>query len=319
MSHPYNLVIANPLIDLAGATESLLLSVSPGSRRTYTVALKHFYNWLLSRDLVPARITYQVLGHYQAELLASFARATAATRIAVVRSLFDEHAKLTGAPNPTRGLKPIHVANESPHVALTRSQARDLLRAIDQSTLIGKRNYAIIKLLLHTGLRRSECAALSIGDIRQQEGHFVANIEHGKGDKRRLVKLKGEVLRAIADWLAENEAWNKSERGKVNPRDLSPEAPLFTQIGKGGNLTSARISDKVIERLVKRLARQIAEPRLTPHGLRATFITLAKEGGASLEQRQFAAGHADARTTQRYDRRKLNLDDNAADYIRIDA
>jgi len=56
-----------------------------------------------------------------------------------------------------RGLRSIKVENASPHIALTRAQAATLLLLIDTSTLIGKRNYAIIKLLLHTGLRRSEC------------------------------------------------------------------------------------------------------------------------------------------------------------------
>ena len=84
-------------------------------------------------------------------------------------------------------------------------------------------------------------------------------------------------------------------------------------------VTEERISDKVIERLVKMLAIAADEPCLKPHGLRATFITLALEGGASLHQAQYAAGQADPRTTERYHRRKLNLDDNAADYVRIDA
>ena len=54
-----------------------------------------------------------------------------------------------------------------------------------------------------------------------------------------------------------------------------------------------------------------------PHGLRATFVTLALEGGAPLHLVQRAAGHADPRTTERYWRRKEGLDDNAVDYIRL--
>ena len=57
--------------------------------------------------------------------------------------------------------------------------------------------------------------------------------------------------------------------------------------------------------------------RLTPHVLRATFITLALEGGAALHQVQYAAGHARPETTERYHKRKLNLGDNAVDYVRL--
>jgi integrase len=54
-----------------------------------------------------------------------------------------------------------------------------------------------------------------------------------------------------------------------------------------------------------------------PHALRATFVTLALEGGAALHLVQRAAGHADPRTTERYWRRKDALDDNAVDCIKL--
>ncbi len=73
----------------------------------------------------------------------------------------------------------------------------------------------------------------------------------------------------------------------------------------------------MIERAVVKYGKKIGVPDLTPHGLRATFITLALEGGASLTQVQYAVGHSDPRVTERYHKRKLNLDDNAVDYIRI--
>jgi len=57
------------------------------------------------------------------------------------------------------------------------------------------------------------------------------------------------------------------------------------------------------------------EKVLTPHDLRATFITLALEGKAPLQTVQYAALHKDPRMTEHYQRRKVNLDDNAVDYI----
>jgi hypothetical protein len=46
---------------------------------------------------------------------------------------------------------------------------------------------------------------------------------------------------------------------------------------------------------------------------------LALEGGAKLEQVQYTAGYADPRTTERYQKRKTNLDDNVVDYVCIEA
>jgi integrase/recombinase XerD len=54
---------------------------------------------------------------------------------------------------------------------------------------------------------------------------------------------------------------------------------------------------------------------VSPHSLRHTFITLALEAGASLRRVQYAAGHADPRTTERYGRARQNLTDNATDYV----
>ncbi len=73
----------------------------------------------------------------------------------------------------------------------------------------------------------------------------------------------------------------------------------------------------MIERVVLQYAAVASIDDLTPHGLRATFITLALEGGARLEQVQYAARHRNPMTTERYQRRKVNLDDNAVDYIRL--
>ena len=47
----------------------------------------------------------------------------------------------------------------------------------------------------------------------------------------------------------------------------------------------------------------------------AAFATLALEAGASLRRTQYAMGHSDPRTTERYDRARENLADNAADYV----
>ena len=91
---------------------------------------------------------------------------------------------------------------------------------------------------------------------------------------------------------------------------------MFVAFTKGDKPTRAALSTDTIERLVKHYGRA-AGVDVTPHGLRASFVTLALEGGAKLQQVQYAAGHADPRTTERYQKRKLNLDDNAVDYVRI--
>ena len=153
-------------------------------------------------------------------------------------------------------------------------------------------------MLVKTGMRRAELVALNRSDIKIMDGHHVAVIEHGKGDKRRIVKLRVDVYRALDEYL--------QARGKEG------EA-LFISFRRGDHPTNNRMTDKAVELLVKKYAPVGTE--LTPHGLRATCATLALEAEASLHQVQYTLGHADPRTTERYQRRKLNLDNNAVDVL----
>ena len=81
-------------------------------------------------------------------------------------------------------------------------------------------------------------------------------------------------------------------------KDASPEAPLFVGFDCGDHPTAERVSDKLLERLVKLAATTIGM-NLSPHCLHASFITLTSGGRAQLEQVQYAARHADPRTTRR--------------------
>jgi integrase len=85
--------------------------------------------------------------------------------------------------------------------------------------------------------------------------------------------------------------------------------PLFV------TTSGARIDRHVVFRLVRRLAREAGIPgwaRLSPHSLRHAFATSARDEGVPLEDVQDAMGHADPRTTRRYDRDRHNLDRDPA-------
>ena len=73
-----------------------------------------------------------------------------------------------------RGLKAGE--DESLHRTLKREEAKILLDAIDRGTALGKRDYALIMLLLRTGIRRAEAVALTIGDLVMEQDYHVALI-----------------------------------------------------------------------------------------------------------------------------------------------
>lgn len=303
------MVITSPIFettmnDVAG-------QLSDKSRRIYLSDAKHFAAWLTGRGLDLATVQRSDIIEYRRHLGEAYARSTAARMLIVARRLLAEAVLRGDLPaNPAADVKGFKSGdNETPHTALSRIQAREMLAAIDRTRPDGLRDYALIMLLLRTGLRRSEASALDIGDIKKEQGHQVATVRHGKGDKRRKAKLPVDVHRAITEYLA------GTGRGKVGAA-----APLFVRFrsGPGGQArpVEQRLGEKGIEGIVKGRAAVIGV-ELTPHGLRASFVTLALEGGASLHQVQYAAGHADPRTTERYQKRKLNLDDNAVDYLKI--
>lgn len=300
---------------LEATLHALSGQLAASSRRQYQSDAKHFANWLTQHSLTLDKVSRDDIIEYRLHLAESYPVAATASRLLVVAKRLLEEGVKRGvlSANPAADIKGFKTSgdNETTHTALTRLQTKALLEAVDRSTTLGKRDYALLMVLVFTGMRRAECAGLTFGDLRQEQGHHVAVIRHGKGNKRRTVKLPVPVRRAVDEWL--------SALGQTD-NNTSTATPLFLQFRKGDKVDKRLLglSTNAIENIVKHYASLAGlEMHLSPHGLRASFVTLALEGGARLQQVQYAVGHADPRTTERYQRRKLNLDDHASDYLRL--
>jgi integrase len=127
------------------------------------------------------------------------------------------------AHNPAEGTRGFKTGDdESPHRALKREETKALLDAIDRRMSIDKRDYALIMLLLRTGIRRAEAVALTIGDLVMEQGYHAAIIEHGKGNKLSLAKFLVEVRQVIDEYLV-----------AAGREHVVPGAPLFVSFRKG--------------------------------------------------------------------------------------
>lgn len=282
--------------------------LSPNTRRAYQRDAAQFVGWLVQHNLALANLSQADIIQYRRFLSDTFAPTSANRKLVVARRLLELALERGLIPhNPAQRVKGFETEQETTHTALSKKQARQLIEAVDTSSNQGKRDYAMLLLLLKTGIRRSECATLRLGDLQEEQGHAIAILRQTKGNKRCKVKLAVEVRRAIEDYLA-----------ALDRTGLADEAPLFVQFRKGDHPQPEGVSSHLIQRVVEKYA-ALAELdlKLTPHGLRATFVTLALEGGAKLQQVQYAVGHADPRTTERYQKRKLNLDDAATDYVKF--
>jgi site-specific recombinase XerD len=288
--------------------------LSQNTSRAYAQDIADFLAFIGGETRLPV-VTKESITDYRSYLVKdkAYRPATVNRKLSVVRQLFAEAVdRGVVQANPAARVKGIKQDSTfSPTQGLTREQAKLLLDSIERETLKGKRDFAMLSLMIRTGLRRAEVASLVVQDIGKREGHDVLTVT-GKGNKRRLIKLPVDVCRAMEDWL--------SYRG-----DIGPDSPLFAEVRKLGRgaaseykVSAASLTcDGLWHIIRRRVDKAGVKANITPHSLRHTFITLALAGGAPLHKVQYAAGHADPRTTERYDRQRDNLDDNAVDYIRL--
>lgn len=237
-------------------------------------------------------------------------------RLSAARSLLRElHLRDLRPDNPANGVRGLrHSGDHSPTVGLNTEQARALLEAPKGGDLPALRDRAMLALMVRNGLRAAEVVGLRVGDLGEDQGFRVATIR-GKGDRTRSAKLAGPTWEALRVWLDAAGRW-----------DASDCAPAFIPLRKYGRKEQARwlgweqpMTTQALAQIVRKYARQVlpaeVAAKLSPHSLRHTFATVALEAGASLRRVQYAMGHVDPRTTERYDRARENLADNAADYV----
>jgi len=286
---------------LEQAARTLGYEVSGQSVRAYAGDTRVFKAWLDAQGMDIAQVDYDAVVRYHAYLLSTYAKATAARRFVVMRRLLEVAVKRGLLPhNPAADVKSkIRIDDASPHTALTKREAKRLLAAIDTTKAKGRRDYALVMLLIYGGIRRSECAAIRLADITLKQEHHVLTIQNGKGNKRRDVPLRPDTFRAINAYLAAVDRLNDS-----------PDSFLFTGfVNQGQKQTMRGITDRQIANIVKEYA-ALAHLTCTPHDLRATSITLMIDTGAPIIKVQRLVGHSSPVTTERYYSRKLDLDDS---------
>jgi integrase len=237
------------------------------------------------------QITKALVEEYRSSLLSlGLSPATINLRLSPLRKLAREMADnglMDG--NLARGIDNAkNVKQEGVRIGnwLTSDKASELLNAPDPDTLGGKRDRAILALLIGCGLRRAEILNLDVDQIQQREGRWVIPDLVGKGLRRRTVPVPSWVKVRIEEWVLAADLY----KGR-----------LFRPVTKGGKLAGTELSDeKAIWNLVVKYAGATSLGKLSPHDLRRTCAKLCRKAGGDLEQIQFLLGHASIQTTERY-------------------
>ncbi|MGW0435884.1 tyrosine-type recombinase/integrase [Micromonospora sp. NPDC003197] len=295
-------------------TEAWLVNrrLSEHTRDAYRRDITGWLSWCTERNLDPLAANFLDVNEYARTLESRvdprsgrpLTPATVARKLSALSSWYDFLVKLRAVDaNPVSGADRPRVSRDhSSTVGLTPQEVDALLAAAEAETSpTAARNRAALALLADLGLRVGEMVSLNLTDLGYERGHRSVRFV-GKGGKARRRALTPGTAYAIDAYLTERAA-----AAGVPVPELT--GPLLVTAGGG------RLDRHAVFRLVRRLARQAGIPawaKLSPHSLRHAFATTARAEGVPLEDVQDAMGHADPRTTRRYDRDRHNLDRDPA-------
>ncbi len=299
---------------LAEATAAWLASKRPTTREAYGRDLRVWLGFCADRGAHPLTARKP-----DADLFGAFLRdqavnprplsaASAARRMAAVSSWYrylvacDAHDR-----NPFAAAERPRVDRDYSATAwLDEAGARRIIEAAEAGTGATRlRDAAMVRLMLQLGIRVTEVCTLGVDALGQARGQRTVTVR-GKGGKRIERALPASAAQALDAYLA-HRAQHRAGGGAP-----ALSGPLFTT-------ASGRPVDRVeVFRLVRRLAERAGLPQpqaVTPHALRHTFATIATEHGADLDDLQDAMGHADPRTTRRYQRAARRLERDPAHLV----
>lgn len=271
---------------------------SAHTRAAYRRDVEDFVAWCAVRDLDPHTVRRPQVDAYAANLAnlpnprtgRPLSPATIARRLGALSSWYGylvdagvvEHNPVLRVRRPR--IDPTHTTT----IGLTAAEAASWLRAARTDPVLGASCApALAVFLLAIGARVSEVCALDVTDLGYDSGHRTVRL-----------RMKGGKTRSRAVPPALGELIDAHLAGRTG-------GPLFvTPAGR-------RLDRYGVLRFCRRAAREAGIPaaeKISPHSFRHAWATLAREQGATLEERQHALGHADPRTTQRYDRARDSLD-----------
>jgi integrase len=276
---------------------------APATIAAYQADCAHFEHWCAAagRIALPAdldTITRYIVAHGE-----TLGRATLARRLVGIGFAHRVANEAWVGTHPLvkatlRGVLRKHGKPARQAAALMTDEVRMLVATCDES-LVGLRDRALLLVGYAGGLRRSELVAITREDIAEEPGGLRVRIPRSKTDPTGEGAFIGLALgehrptcpvRSLYAWIEASEA----DVGAV-----------FRKIHRSGRIAFEGLTPGAVRRiLLDRAALAGLEvamaERLSPHGLRAGFITQAHLNGASEEAIMAQARHRDWRTTRRY-------------------
>jgi integrase/recombinase XerD len=274
------------------------------TRTAYFRYLADWLAWCQRTGLDPRNARRGDVDAYAADRLAGLAPASVAAKLSALSSWYRYLMS-----NDVAGINPVASVDrprvdhdDSPTVGLTGAEAGRFMRAARAATgPTARRDAALLGMLVELGLRVGEAISLDLADLTHDRGHRIVRVV-GKGRRRRNLPIPAPLGRDLDAYLAQRAAAERVPVSRLSGRIF------VTSVGRP-------VDQPAVFRLVRRIAKAAglaAADRLSSHGLRHTAATAAFDAGATQRDVQDMLGHADPRTTRRYDRARGSLDRSPA-------
>ena len=291
---------------------------NPNTRRAYFRDIKQFMEFVGITQPTEFREVARahIIAWRKSLNTKDLAPATIRRKLSALASLFDylcERQAITH--NPVHGVSRPKGKSE-PTKALSDDQVRIILNAPPENTLKGKRDRAILSILLYHAPRRAEISKLRVKDFYVLDRGVPHLRVRGKGDKERYIPLHPVSIRLVQEYIdtaaigeekerpifrpiKNNNPGGLSSKGKIQP---NPEDPLCKALNP----------NSIQRDIVKKYSLEsgIYFDGVSPHALRKTAATNGLEHDADIKRVKDWLGHSDISTTQVYDGRETRPEDS---------
>jgi integrase/recombinase XerC len=285
---------------------------SENTRRAYAKDLQYFFVTMYGVMPHP-QILDEFLGQnrfvaigqvlrYKSHLIdQGLKEATVNRRLAALRALVNHAQKLGRCDWTLQDISSERIFPYRDTTGLPVAGIRQILAEINRYTLVGKRNYAILRLLWENALRRNEVITCNRGDFDPDQ-RTLAILGKGKGSQKSLITLSMGLVESIQDYLSHIET-------------LKSEEPLF--ISLSDQRYGRRLSGAALYKLVRQTAVAAGVKKImSPHRIRHSAITAALDAtNGNVRKVQKLSRHKKIDTLMLYDDNRTNAQGEISDLL----
>ncbi len=272
------------------------------TKQVYRKGLQRFESWIMQNQIIsPQR--GDILRYKEFLQSDGLAPLSISVYLVSLRRFFTYLEGIKAYPNVARDIKGMKRPRGFLKDTLTKTQIKRLLEGVQRDSVVALRDYAMINLMLRTGLRTIEVIRADIKDIGTESGETVLRVwGKGRDEKDDFVILTADAYNPLMDYL----------KARRHPKDDEPLFVSHSNRARNGRLTTKSIRRLVQERLE---AVGLKTSKLTAHSLRHTAATLALQNGADIVSVKDMLRHSNINTTMIYAHNINRIEKGAEKYV----